>query len=175
MRVLVMVFVWIGGSLVLPAHANFLCMPPLSGSVTGPGFERCMEVLGFGDQIERIGDASSGGGQQPRPVFGPLKILKPVDEASPGLRLSLATGRVFETATLTLRTTCGNSQVPYYQILLENAQVVGTSATAAAEPPTEQVALNYEKITWTYTSYDDSCQVTGEASEGWDVQADTGI
>lgn len=145
------------------AHAEaFLCIDGVAGDVTEPGYERCIEAIGLGEQFTRQSPVVS-------PEFEPLKVLKRVDKASPLLRLRLANGTLIPTTTLTLVQLCNGAKLPYYEIQLTTLRVSGVSATAGDAVPTEQLSFNYTTIRWTHTSYDENCAETETVQSGWDV------
>jgi type VI secretion system secreted protein Hcp len=128
-----------------------------------------IEVLEVGHEIvQPVSNtkSSAGGASTGRTQHGDFIIKKLVDKASPKLNEAVSNGKHLKDATLHM-TRAGGSQVVFYEIKLEQLMISkvqlqhhsnGTSggtgtSNSSAEPgfPTEEVHLNYGKVTWTYT------------------------
>ena len=114
----------------------------------------------------------SGGGSE-RASFGDLSISKFLDKASPLLMLHCANGARINTADLVVSKQVGDkSSIEYIKIRLENIMVtsVSTSASDGGDPPTEDVTLNFSKITFIYTPQDPNTGAPGTPIEfSWDI------
>ncbi|MDP6561448.1 MAG: type VI secretion system tube protein Hcp [Candidatus Peribacteraceae bacterium] len=85
---------------------------------------------------------------------------------------ALASGHTFPNTVVEFTQPCGSTgqRVAYLKYELTNVQVTSYSIGSSGQdgvspepPPTEEFALNFEEITWTYTAYDDKCQPGAES------------
>ncbi|TFH29572.1 MAG: type VI secretion system tube protein Hcp [Promethearchaeota archaeon] len=116
----------------------------IEGGVTTAGLEGSILVLGYHQQIS---SPIKGDNE-----FGPFRIVKRVDQASPLLMQALCTRDMLQ---LTLRFYRPNavSEVyeEYYRIELHTARLIGIDSHALPEGGfTETLSIEYASITWTW-------------------------
>ena len=103
---------------------------------------------------------STSGGPVGRVELHELSVTKLSDKATPQLFLNCAKGQIFKTATLSVRkaTGDGKSQKPYMVVKLENALISGynISGSDGGHAPSENITLNFTKITYDYKMQDAS-------------------
>ena len=120
----------------------------IEGDVNDAGREGWIEVLSYHHQIYQPPDGHR--------IHSPLRIIKPVDKASPLLMMILINHETIANLTLEFWRTNQDSGHPehWYTIYLENVNIesiesFGTTETRA----TECIAFIYQKITWTHEIY----------------------
>jgi type VI secretion system secreted protein Hcp len=122
----------------------FMKLGDIKGEATAPGRADWIDILSVANPLQ---PAPSRAGLQ-----SSLHLTKPVDKASPKLLEHCAVGTVLPGARLEFMEETP-SQVRSYEIRLENVLITSFgNSGSAADRPTESLSLNYEKITWTYTT-----------------------
>ena len=122
-------------------------------------------------------ESHSWGGQAPGGTgaaqFRELSITKTMDETSPKLFESLATGRLAPTAVLKLYSTPGGGQpVNYATYTLDRALIVSYSTSGDAnDAPREEVTLAYNKIRQETRMPDQNGNQGNPVRFGWDLVA----
>ena len=149
-------------------HAEtYLCIREIPGDVSADLFKDCIQVIGF---AERLSVEPLPPGGIPVRDFGPIRVVKLIDKATPLLSISAANGAVLEQATLSFVRQCDEAPVTYYEVRLTNGVLVTSiSATAGEDIPTEQVSLSFNKIQWAYTPVNDDCSTEAEITRGWNL------
>jgi type VI secretion system secreted protein Hcp len=116
----------------------------IKGGVTAPGRADWIEILSVAHSLQPVPGRSS--------LESSLHLTKPVDKASPKLMEHCAGGTVLPLAQLEFMEETP-SQVRYFDIRLENVLITSIeNSGGTADRPMESLSLNYEKITWTYTT-----------------------
>jgi type VI secretion system secreted protein Hcp len=125
------------------------------GNIKGDGPGDTITALGYEQQSLVPRDATSGLPSGAR-RYEPLKIVKAIDRATPGIYSAFATN---ETVTITLDFFTKGSATPYYTIKLESARItevrdwkVNTrdlSADRAGD--LQEVSIYFRKITITHS------------------------
>lgn len=113
--------------------------------------------------------ASGGGGGAGKVSFSDIHFSVKLSKATPQLLVACASGTPIRTAKLYARKS-GSDRQEYYTIQLENILVSSLrqtgqnpgSTTSTNSAPTEEMALNFEKITIEHTA-DDGSVTTGTA------------
>lgn len=156
-------------------HAEtYLCIQDIPGDVSVEGYEDCIQVIGFAERLN-VEPPPPGGGSPIR-EFGPIRVVKRIDRATPLLSISAATGEILgpilgQGVTLSFVRQCDEALVKYYEVRLLNGVVVtSVSATAGEDIPTEQVSLSFNKIQWAYTPINDDCSPDAEITRGWNLE-----
>ncbi|AQT68219.1 Secreted protein hcp [Anaerohalosphaera lusitana] len=136
----------------------------IAGSVTEPGLEGSIAVIGSIHEVVSPRDAASGlptGKRQHKP----FKITKTVDKASPLLANSLTSGEHFTQFELQYwQPAPDGTQILAYTIRLHNAQVCGIKQQIS-DTFTEQVSLTYDSIEWIWEPEAIAAQ------DDWDYQS----
>jgi type VI secretion system secreted protein Hcp len=136
-----------------------------------------IEVDSFDFGISRPGASGSEKTSASIADLRALQVSKRMDKSTPNLLLSVATGKVYPSATLDVCAT-GTSDASascFFQIGLKNVSVVSaeTSASTDDDRPQEMVSLNFEKITWTYTPMSKDGKSGSAISTGWSMLENT--
>jgi type VI secretion system secreted protein Hcp len=138
------------------AFDAFLKIEGIKGESTDKGHPDEIEISSFSWGVTNTGSASSGGGGGAgKAVAQDFQFTSGLSKASPSLMLACATGRHFQTATLTCRKAGGSNEVEFLKIKLSDVIVssyqTGGEAGGDADVPTDQFSLNFAKIDFLYT------------------------
>jgi type VI secretion system secreted protein Hcp len=129
-----------------------------------------IEIASFSWGANNSGaSATGGGGGAGKVSFSDIHFTTDLSKASPQVLVACATGRHIPKAILYGRKSGGDRQ-DYYVITLENVLVssvkqtgqIPSSTTSTNAAPSEQLSLNFEKITIDYTG-EDGTVTTGTA------------
>ncbi|MCG6918278.1 MAG: type VI secretion system tube protein Hcp [Deltaproteobacteria bacterium] len=154
------IYVWIDG---IPGesrdkdHANWIDAESISHQV---------EQKGSG------GVATGGGATSERADFGDFLVFKKIDKATPALNLYCAKGEHIREVRIHLTaSTTDAGRVTYMEYKLEDVTVTLVRAEVTGGKVTEEVGLNFGKITWTYTGIAPSGKEAGEIATSWSLAA----
>lgn len=146
--------------------------PDIAGSSTSKGHEDEIEIVswshGFHQPVSPI-RSSSGGGTIEKAHHSPFSITKMLDSSTDELLKHCWTGAHIDKATLTCYRSSGDEGgdqmgVPYLKVEMESVIVSDISVSGSVgDLPVESVALNYAKVTYTYTEQDPDTGKTGAA------------
>lgn len=162
---------------------GFLEIPGIPGGASHAGREDLMEIYGFSHEILSPRDAASGlptGKRQHKP----FTIVKPLDKASPVLFEFACANTGIQQVSMTF--VVAPSVTPKaleginfgaLTVVLENARIASLQMGAVSEeasqgdpPPVEELALNYDKITYIYDTHDDLGNPTGRETTTCEVE-----
>jgi type VI secretion system secreted protein Hcp len=90
-------------------------------------------------------------------TLGDITFVRQLDKSSPKLMEACALGKFNKAVTVEFTSTMGGKTETYLKWALENVIFTGYSVhgNSSGEPlPSEQVSVNFTKITYTYTEYD---------------------
>ena len=129
----------------------------IKGSNIKGGREDSSAVIEFNHKVRSPRDVHTGMASGSR-VHGTVRVLKPVDAASPLLFKALCRNDVLPELEVKWYRVVDGVETEYYHHKLSNVRVVSVedvllnSKDKAQEhmPHAEEVELGYEKITWTY-------------------------
>ncbi len=134
--------------------------PAIIGGSTNKGHEGEIEVLswnhGFNQPTQAVRSAA-GSGTVETANHQHFTFSKYMDEATDDLCKMCWSGKHIDKVTMTCYRSVGDTgtqqnAVPYFKIEMENVIVSDyTLGGGVGDLPTEQVALNYAKLTYTYT------------------------
>jgi type VI secretion system secreted protein Hcp len=102
-----------------------------------------------------------------------FSFTKKLDKASPLLMIACATGQHFKSAILTARK-AGGGQQEYLKITMEDIMVSSyqTGGTGHSDiVPTDQVSLNFTKLSMAYKEQKADGSLGGEIKQGYDYAA----
>lgn len=156
---------------------GYLKIDDIPGESADDEHKEWIEVLSYGHGISRPVDLA-GGGSTDRSAHQDVSIIKRVDKSTPLLSLHVCNGTHIGDVTLDLvRVDSGGKHIPYMKYTLTNVIVTSYGAVGGSggEAPAEDFSLNYEKITWTYTTTDEQGTPTGTVENHWDVVNDRGL
>jgi type VI protein secretion system component Hcp len=143
---------------------GYLCFgPPISAQcdLTLSELEGCIEIVGFNEQvISEAGTATT--------YFGPLKVIKRIDETTPRLFAKAGSGvpkpgflsddkSGLNSVNVVLIGDRGDAAYVRYAVIFENAQITSISQTGGEGEPLEQVEFTpLWKVIWTYQPLDET-------------------
>jgi type VI secretion system secreted protein Hcp len=109
--------------------------------------------------------------------LGDITIVRQLDKSSPKLMEATALGKFNKEVLIEFTTTTGGKTDTYLAWKLENVIFTGYSVhgNSSGEPlPSEQVSLNFTKITYTYTEYDNKTgSKKGNVEAAYEMGANT--
>jgi type VI secretion system secreted protein Hcp len=149
------------------AYDAFLQIEGIPGESIDNAHAGWIDVQAVGSGIARPTDLTTSN-------WDALRVIKPIDKSSPLLFRACAAGEVIPRAILEL-VRGQPERRRYYRIVLENVLISSVhTAAEAGDVPTEQVSLNFSKITWTYTEVDASGRPLTDHRAYWDLVRDEG-
>jgi len=94
---------------------------------------------------------TGGGGGAGKAQFQDVSLTKWIDKSTPNLMLCCATGKHIDDATIIVRK-AGDKQLDYIKIKMEEVMVtsVSTGGSGGEDRLTENVTLNFAKVTYSY-------------------------
>ena len=111
----------------------------------------------------------SGGGRSHGPVFSPFSWTQNLDKSVPSLFVGAALGKYFKNATLDVDVQqAGKSPDVFFQMKFDNVFLTKLDINGTGGPPGVDAALDYSKITMTYTRNVDGLLGTPVIG-GWDL------
>jgi type VI secretion system secreted protein Hcp len=134
-----------------------------------------IDVLAWSNGLSNSGSTHSGGGGGAGKVnIQDLSLTKFLDSSSPYLMLYASTGRHIESATLFVRK-AGDGQQNYFRIEMQDIIVssVSSGGSGGEDRLTENVTLNFAKITWTYYPTDERGNAGKPITTGWNIADNT--
>lgn len=149
----------------------YLKIEGIEGESTDEMHKGQIEIMSYTWGMSNSGSmAASSGAGAGKTSFTSIRITTAVSKASPLLFESVATGKHFPSATLSLVKSDGGQEfmkVTLSDVLISSYQTTGNSG----EAPTESFRLNFAKIEYEYTpqSPDGSMEATVKA--GYDLAA----
>ena len=129
----------------------------IDGSVTTDGFKNWIELHSFQWGVSRaIGSAarSMHGREHSEPSISEVTVTKLSDVASPKLFLDSVAGKLDSKVTIKFTTTTKGKVETFLTYELENTGLSHYSLSSGGDNPMESLALNFTKITETYTGMD---------------------
>lgn len=105
--------------------------------------------------------------------LGDISIVKEMDKASVKLQLACASGEKIPKVEIHLCTVLSDKREPFLIYELEDAFVTSyqfaTQITENSGVPTESVAFNFNKISWTYVSFGEDGKKRGKMNATWKI------
>ena len=159
----------------------FLLIDGIPGESTDDNHKDWIEVVSYNYAISQPegGAASSAGrtgaGQAQQQD---CKIVKYLDKSSPKLALYSCSGKRIKEVTLELCRASGDKQkfmeYKMEDVLISSVNVSG-SVAGSETIPVEEISLEYAKISWTYTEFDNTTgKPIGNVQSNWDLTAGKG-
>jgi type VI secretion system secreted protein Hcp len=136
-----------------------------------------IELLAWSWGETQTGSAGRGGGMGSGKVeMHDLTLTKYVDKATPKLILDCAKGEHIPKAEMVMRK-AGGEQKEYLKISLDDVMIssYSTSGSGGGDTPTENISLNFGKITVEYFEQDNKGTMTSVGKTGWDVKANKAV
>ena len=162
----------VAGSLNAASVDYLLEIDGIKGESSDDKHREAIEIQSFSWGVSNSGTFGSGGGGGTGKVsFQDVHFTARISKATPQLLLACATGTHIREATITCRK-AGGDGTPYEymtitleEVFLKSQKQTGltsSTATAADDRPTEEVAFYYNKITIVHTA-EDGTLTTGQA------------
>jgi type VI secretion system secreted protein Hcp len=145
--------------------------PPVPGESRDKTHATDIDVLAWSWGVSNSGTAHVGGGAGAGKCnVQDLSLTKYVDSASPDLVLSCCNGQHFAKATLFVRK-AGTTPIEYIVIVMEEVMVtaVSTGGSGGEDRLTENVTLNFAKVTFNYTPQDEKGAAKPAKTTGWNI------
>jgi type VI secretion system secreted protein Hcp len=152
----------------------FIKIGPVQGEAQGDGHKGEIDVLAWSWGMSNSGSAHVGGGLGSGKVnVQDLSFTKYVDKASPELMLACCNGSHFPDAKLVVNKSGGDAKLPYLTITLAKVLVtsVSTGGSGGEDRLTENVTLNFSKVTVEYTEQTETGAAGAKPKMTWDISA----
>jgi type VI secretion system secreted protein Hcp len=154
----------------------FLKIEGIDGESTDEMHKGQIEIMSYSWGMSNSGSmAAGGGGGAGKVSFSSIRFVSPVSKASPMLFESVATGKHFPTATLSVVNSELRGQefmkVTLTDVMISSYQVSGQSGDA----PTESFKLSFSKIEYEYTPQSEDGSLDAPVKAGYDVAANKKI
>ncbi len=167
------------------ANAIFVKFDGIDGECRESGHEGWIQVEAFSHHlaanIDRAAGTSSGSLTVGVAEHGDIGITKILDSSSLPIMAKCCAGQSFATVQIEMMAaSSGTEGAPtqrFLGITLEKVAIANinySDSAAAAGRPMENIELNYRKIEWTYTPYDDTGASKGDITKYWDLANNTG-
>ena len=134
-----------------------------------------IDVLAWSWGLSNSGSAHVGGGAGAGKVnVQDLSFTKWMDKATPVLMKATCDGKHYSEATLVVRK-AGESPVEYLKIKLEEVLItsLSTGGSGGEDRLTENVTLNFAKVSVDYTPQDDKGAAGTAIPFAWDIAANS--
>lgn len=167
------------------ANAIFLKFDGLDGESRETAHEGWIQIEGMSHNlmanIDRVAASGSGGHAVGATEHGDFSFSKVLDKASLPMMAKCCAGESFTKVEVDMMTsTSGTEAAPsqrFLSVVMEDVLIASMTYSDASDMPgrpTENIALNYKKITWTYSPYDDQGSPLGDITKYWDCKTNTG-
>ena len=152
------------------AAADYLLeIDGIKGESADPQRPETIEIQSFSWGMSNSASTSGGGGGAGKVSFSDMHFTTKISKATPQLLIACATTNPIPRAILFVRK-AGTTPQEYYTVTMQNVLVSSTqhsgasstSSTGGDPVPTEQLSLNFERITITHIA-DDGTVTTGSA------------
>jgi type VI secretion system secreted protein Hcp len=135
-----------------------------------------VDVLSWTWGMSNSGSAHVGGGAGSGKVsLQDVTLSKYVESSSPKLMLACCNGTHYPSALLTVRKAGGAAAVEYIKVKMEEILIagVGTGGSYNDDRLTENVMLNFAKVSVDYTPQDDKGAAGTAIPFAWDIAANS--
>ena len=148
----------------------FIKIGDVKGEARGKGHEEEIDVLSWSWGVQQSGSMHVGGGGGAGKVnVQDLVITKRIDKSSPVLMLHSCKGTHIPEALLSVRK-AGGKQDDYLTIKMEKVLLTSVAPSGTeADDGIEQVALNFEKVSYDYKPQKDDGTLDAASSLVWNV------
>ena len=153
----------------------FLKLDGVNGESKDKVHTKEIDVLAWSWGMSNSGTAHVGGGAGSGKVaVQDLSFTKYVDSSSPNLMLKCCNGEHFADALLTVRKT-GGKPIEYIKLKMETVIVanVATGGAGSEDRLTENVTLNFAKVSVDYTPQKDDGSAGTVIPFAWDIAANS--
>ena len=153
----------------------FLKLDGVNGESKDKVHTKEIDVLAWSWGMSNSGSAHVGGGAGSGKVsVQDLCVSKYVDSSSPNLMLACCSGTHYKDALLTVRK-AGGTPVEYIKVKMETVLVSGVSSggSSAEDRLTENLILNFAKVSMDYTPQDAKGAAGTAIPFAWDIAANS--
>ena len=134
-----------------------------------------IEVMSWSwGQSNAVSAAFGGGMGSGKVSMHDISISKMLDKASVKLIAACAKGEHIPKAELVMRK-AGGEQKEYLKINFDDVMVTSYQTGGSGETPTENISLNFGKITVEYFEQDNKGTMTSVGKAGWDIKANKAV
>ena len=150
----------------------FMNIDTIKGESADATYKGEIDVLAWSWGASNSGTAHVGGGAGAGKVnVQDLSFTKWIDLSSPELFLATCSGKHFPKATLTVRK-AGGEQMPYVVITMEDVLItsLSTGGSGGEDRLTENVTLNFGKVTVQYTQQTETGGKGEQPQTGWNIK-----
>jgi type VI secretion system secreted protein Hcp len=151
----------------------FLKITDIPGESTDDKHKEWIEILSFQVGCSQSASSASTGGARStgRCNWSDASVSKTCDKASAKLMLALCKGTHIKEALVVICRATGDKQ-KYMEYKMEDVLITNVSSSThggGESLPMELVAMNFGKITWTYTQTDHKTgKPSGDVAAHWD-------
>lgn len=145
----------------------------IKGESKAKGHLEDIDVLAWSWGISNSGTMhTGGGGGAGKSNVQDISFTKYIDKGSTKLAMAALSGAHITKATLTVQKAGGTAE-KYIEIVMENVLITSVSlgGSGGEDRLTENVTLNFEKVTYDYFTQDKAGKVTTAGLIKWDVAA----
>ena len=153
----------------------FMKIDSVDGEAQDAKHKKEIDVLSWSWGVSNSGSAHNGSGAGAgKANVHDLTFTKWVDSATPKLTLACCSGKHFKDATLVIRK-AGDKPVEYVKIKMETVLValVSTGGSGGEDRLTENVTLNFAKLSLDYVPQDDKGAAGTPIPMSWDIASNT--
>ena len=146
--------------------------PPIDGTSTMDQYAKQIELLSFshGVAMQITGDISNTERTSGKPNHQDFTITKYLDQASPKLNESCCKGENFKSVEVVVARNDKGVVLPLIKYTLKNVVLSSVSiGGGGGDKPVETVTLNYNHITWDFTSQKAEGAKEGHVDGKWDL------
>jgi len=149
----------------------FMKIDTVDGEAQDTKHKKEIDVLSWSWGMSNAGSAHAGGGAGAGKVnVQDLTFTKWVDKATPKLALACCSGKHFKDATLVVRK-AGEKPVEYLKIKMDTVFIssISTGGSGGEDRLTENVTLNFSKVSLDYIPQDDKGASGTAIPMIWDI------
>ena len=153
----------------------FMKIDTVDGEAQDAKHKKEIDVLSWSWGVSNSGSAHNGSGAGAgKANVHDLTFTKWVDSATPKLTLACCSGKHFKDATLIIRK-AGDKPVEYVKIKMETVMIasVSTGGSGGQDRLTENVTLNFSKLSLDYVPQDDKGGAGTPIPMSWDIASNT--
>jgi type VI secretion system secreted protein Hcp len=154
----------------------FIDMGPIKGESRDKANKDKIDSLAWSWGMSHSGTThTGGGGGAGKASFQDLSFTKYIDSSTNALMNALAKGKHLEEVTLMVRK-AGDGQQKYIGIKMEEVLVtsISTGGSGGEDRLTENVTLNFAKVSFAYTPQDSKGTVAGDKTFAWNIAENDG-
>lgn len=146
--------------------------PPIDGTSTMDQYAKQIELLSFshGVAMQITGDISNTERTSGKPNHQDFTITKYLDQASPKMNEACCKGENFKSVEVVIARNDKGVVLPLIKYTLKNVVLSSVSiGGGGGDKPVETVTMNYNHITWDFTSQKAEGAKEGHVDGKWDL------